>query len=82
MEVEPNDHLPFLDIDKYRRLDVSLGHTVYRKAINTNPYLNAELHHHLANTHSVLPTLVHEVRTICIREILPGELEFLCTMFK
>jgi hypothetical protein len=32
-------HLPFLDIDIYKRPDGSLGHTVYRKPTHTNLYL-------------------------------------------
>jgi hypothetical protein len=31
METESEGHLPFLDLDIYRRLDGSLGHKVYRK---------------------------------------------------
>jgi hypothetical protein len=43
-------HLPSLDIDKHRRRDGSLGHTVYRKPHHTNLNLNAELHHYLAES--------------------------------
>jgi hypothetical protein len=36
MEVEEGDHLPFLDIDIYRKANGSLGHKVYRKPTHTN----------------------------------------------
>jgi hypothetical protein len=36
METERDGHLPFLDIDIYRRTDGSLGHRVYRKPTHTN----------------------------------------------
>ena len=39
MEIEEGGHLPFLDIDIYRRMDGSLGHKVYRKLTHTNLYL-------------------------------------------
>jgi hypothetical protein len=54
-----NHHLPFMDMDIYRRPDGSLGHNVYRKPTHTNLYLNAESHYHPASKHFVLPTLVH-----------------------
>jgi len=61
VEMWSNDHLPFMDIDMYRRPDGSLRYAVYRKTTNTNLYLNAVSHHHhpLSNKHPVLSTLVH-----------------------
>jgi hypothetical protein len=41
METGRDGHLPFMDIDIYRRPDDSLGHRVYRKHIHTNLYLNS-----------------------------------------
>jgi hypothetical protein len=35
METERDGHLPFMDIDIYRRADGSLGHRVYRKTTHT-----------------------------------------------
>jgi hypothetical protein len=35
MEIEENGHLPFLDMDIYKKKDGSLGHKVYRK---THPH--------------------------------------------
>jgi hypothetical protein len=31
MEIEEHSHLPFMDIDIYRKTDSSLGHKVYQK---------------------------------------------------
>jgi hypothetical protein len=39
MKTETEGHLPFLDIDIYRRPDGSLGHKVYCKSTHTNLYL-------------------------------------------
>jgi hypothetical protein len=36
METETEGHLPFLDIDVYRRHDGSLDHRVYRKPTHAN----------------------------------------------
>jgi len=47
-------HLPFLDIDIYRKTDGSLGHKVYRKSTHTNLYLHQNSHHHPTNKQSVL----------------------------
>jgi hypothetical protein len=41
METERDGHLPFLDIDIYRRPDGSLGLKVYRKTTHTYIYLIA-----------------------------------------
>ena len=40
MEIEEAGHLPFLDIDIYRKMDCSLGHKVYWKLTHTNLYLH------------------------------------------
>jgi hypothetical protein len=36
VEKEEEGHLPFLDIDVYRKTDSSLSHKVYRKPTHTN----------------------------------------------
>ena len=77
METEKDGHLPFLDIDIYRRPDGSLGHKVYRKPTHTNLYLNPGSHHHPSNKQAILATLVHRARALCDNESLHGELEFL-----
>jgi hypothetical protein len=64
MEIEEEGHLPFLDIDIYRKMDGSLGHKVYRKSTHTNLYLNQLSHHYPANKHSVPSSLVHRAKTL------------------
>jgi hypothetical protein len=58
MEKEEDGHLPFLDIDIYRKTDGSLGHKVYRKPTHTNLYLHQNMHHHPADKQSVLASLI------------------------
>jgi hypothetical protein len=82
METERDGHLPFLDIDIYRKPDGSLGHKVYRKPTHTNLYLNSNSHHHPSNKQAVLSTLVHRARSLCDQESLHSELEFLRTAFR
>jgi len=81
MEKE-GDHLPFLDIDIYRKTDGSLGHKVYRKPTHTNLYLHQNSHHHPANKQSVLASLIHKAKALCDQDSLTQELEFLTTIFK
>jgi len=80
MEIE-RGHLPFLDIDIYK-IDGSLGHKVYRKTTHTNFYLHQRSHHHPANKHSVLSSLVHRAKALCDQESLAPELTFLTNVFK
>jgi hypothetical protein len=75
-------HLPFLDIDFYRKTDGSLGHKVYRKPTHTKLYLQQNSHHHPANKQSVLTSLIYTAKALCDQESLPQELEFLTTVFK
>jgi hypothetical protein len=82
METEIDGHLPFLDIDIYRRPDGSLGHKVFRKPTHTNLYLHATSHHHPSNKQSVLSTLVHRARAICDEDSLQEELSLLKEVFK
>jgi hypothetical protein len=82
METERDGHLPFLDIDIYRKPDGSLGHKVYHKPTHTNLYLNSNSHHHPSNKQAVLSTLVHRARSLCDQESLHSELEFLRTTFR
>ena len=49
MEIEAEGHLPFLDVNIYKKKDGSLGHQVYLKPTHTNLYLNQKSHHHPAN---------------------------------
>jgi len=82
MEKEEEDHLPFLDIDIYRKMDGSLGHKVYQKSTHTNLHLHHNSHHHPANKQSVLTSLIHRAKALCDQDSLPPELEFLTTTFK
>ena len=71
MEIEKDGHLPFLDIDIYRKTDGSLGHKVYSKPTHTNLYLQQSSHHHPANKRSVLTSLTHRAITLCDQDSLP-----------
>jgi len=46
MEIERDGHLPFLDINIYRRPDGSMDHDVRRKPSHINLFLNPGSHHH------------------------------------
>ena len=81
MEIEEAGHLPFLDIDIYRKMDCSLGHKVYRKPTHTNLYLHQKSRHP-ANKHPVLSSLVHKAKSLCDQESLAPELTFLTNVFK
>ena len=80
--MEKEGHLPFLDIDIYRKRDGSLGHKVYRKPTHTNLYLHQNSHHHPTNKQSVLASLIHRAKALCDQNSLTQELEFLTTVFK
>ena len=58
---------------------VTLGHQVYRKPTHTDRYLDAESHHHLAQTHSAINSLVHRAFTISDKKYLQTELNHLKT---
>jgi hypothetical protein len=79
---EELSHLPFLDLDIYRRPDGSLGHKVYRNPTHTNLYLNAKSHHHPSNKQAVLAILIHRARALCDEDSLQAELVFLKDVFK
>jgi hypothetical protein len=80
-EPKTEGHLPFLDIDIYRRPDGSLGHRLYRKPTHTNLYLNAGSHHP-SNKQAVLSTVVHRARALCDQDNLHAELLFLRDIFR
>jgi hypothetical protein len=82
MKKEEDGHLPFLDIDIYRKLEGSLGHKVYQKPIHTNLYLHQNSHHHPANKQSVLASLIHRAKSLSDQDSLTHELEFLTAVFK
>jgi hypothetical protein len=76
METESEGHLPFLNLDNYRRPDGSLGHKVYRKPTHANHHLNAKSHHRPSNTQAVLSTLGHRARALCDDDSLQAKLGF------
>jgi hypothetical protein len=82
METESEGHLPFLDLDIYRRPDGSLGHKVYHKPIHTNLYLNAKSHHHPSNKQAMLSTVIHRARSLFDEDSLQAELVFLKDVFR
>jgi hypothetical protein len=82
METEDKGHLPFSDINVYRRPDGTLGHRIYRKPTHTNRYLRPMSHHHPSKKHPVLPTLFFRAKAICDKDNLAQELEFLKTTFR
>jgi hypothetical protein len=76
MEIEEG-HIPFLDIDIYRKTDGSLEHKMYRKHTHTNLYLHQNSHHNPANKQSVLSSLIQRAKALCDQDSLVQELEFL-----
>ncbi|GFG36074.1 hypothetical protein Cfor_09203 [Coptotermes formosanus] len=65
MQTETDGHLLLLDINIYRGNNGSLDHRVYRKLTHTNLCWTVSSHHHPANEHSVLSTLVQRTGVIC-----------------
>ena len=82
MGKEEDGHLPFLDIEIYRKPDGSLGHKVYWKPTHTNLSLHQNSHHHPANKQLVLAFLIHRAKSLCDQDSLTQELEFLTAVFK
>jgi hypothetical protein len=82
METESEGHLPFLDLDIYRRPDGSPGHKVYRRPTHTNLYHNAKSHHRPSNKQAVLSTLIHRARALCDEDSLQAVLMFLKGIFR
>ncbi|KAF2901707.1 hypothetical protein ILUMI_04486 [Ignelater luminosus] len=65
MEIEDNNQLPFLDVLVKKRQDGSLGHTVYRSIP----------HHHPAQLHSMVKTLVTRTKTSGPEEQRPRDIK-------
>jgi hypothetical protein len=57
METEKDDKLTFLEVLVKKKLDGSLGQTVYRKPTHTDLYLHANSEHHPAQKQAVMSTL-------------------------
>ena len=81
MEIDEESHLPFLDIDIYRKPDSLLGHKVHRKPTHTNQYLQQNSHHHPANKTSFLSSLIHRAKALCDQDSLTQELVFVTAVF-
>jgi len=79
IDIEANEKLSFLDILVFKKTDVTLGHQVYRKPTHTDRYLDAESHHHSAQTQSAINSLVHRAFTISDKEHLQTEFNHLKT---
>ena len=77
METETSDSLPFLDVLISKRVDGSLGHSVYRKPTHTDRYLNARSFHPPSVKSSVNRTLLRRAHIISDKEHLPSELKHL-----
>jgi hypothetical protein len=82
METERDGHIPFLDIELYRRPDGSLGHKVYSKHTHSSLYLNSSSHHHPSNKPGIISTLVHRARALCDQDSLHVESVFLGNVFR
>jgi hypothetical protein len=81
MEMEDEGHIPFPDIDVYRRPDGTPGHRLHGKPTYKNLYLHPMSHHQQSNIHAVTATLVFRAKAICDKDILAQELEFMRTTF-
>jgi hypothetical protein len=82
METEQDRTLPFLDVLVSRRLDGTLGHTVYRKTTHTDLYLHAKSEHHPAQKRVVLTTLIRRAKTLCDLDSLEKEIQHLRETFQ
>ena len=75
---QENGAIPFLDSIVKPEADNSLSLTVYRKPMHTDLYLQWDSHHNLAAKNSVISTLTHRTRTVCIKlELLSNEIQHL-----
>jgi hypothetical protein len=82
MEIEQDRTLPFLDVLVSRRVDGTLGHTVYRKSTHTDLYLHAKSEHHPAQKGVVLITLIRRAKTLCDPDSLGKEIQHLRYTFQ
>jgi hypothetical protein len=79
---EQDRTLPFLDVLVSRRLDGTLGHTIYRKSTHTDLYLHAKSEHHPAHKRAVLTTLIRRAKTLCHPDSLGKEIQHLRDTFQ
>ncbi|XP_071453563.1 uncharacterized protein [Hetaerina americana] len=72
-ELEKDGRLPFLDVLVTRKLDGTLGHSVYRKPKHTDRYLHATSNHHPQQKAGVIKTLFSRAERVSDAESLPAE---------
>jgi hypothetical protein len=65
-----------------RRLDGTLGLTVYRKSAHTDLYLHSKSEHHPAQQQAVLTTLIRRAKTLCDPDSLGKEIQHLRDTFQ
>ncbi|KAG5886104.1 hypothetical protein JTB14_031703 [Gonioctena quinquepunctata] len=75
MEAEEENKLAFLDVMIMKKPYGTLGHTVYRKKIHTNRYLNAYSHHHPKQIHLEAKTLITRSRRLADNDHIKEELD-------
>ena len=64
IEIESEGSIAFLDTRTTRQEDGSITVSVYRKATNTDRYLDFKSHHHPQHKHSVMRTLMDRAKNI------------------
>ena len=75
---QENGTIPFLDTLVKPEADNFLSISVYRKPTHTDQYLQLDGHHNVADKCSVISTLTHRAKTVCIRpELLSKEVNHL-----
>ncbi|XP_074608765.1 uncharacterized protein LOC141863204 [Acropora palmata] len=68
IEIESEGSIAFPDTRTTRQEDGSIAVSVYRKATNTDRYLDFKSHHHPQHKHSVLRTLMDRAKNITSTE--------------
>jgi len=63
-----------LELGHLQKTDGFLGHKIYRKPTHANLYLHQNSHHHPANKHSDLASLIHRAKALCDEDSLAQEL--------
>ena len=75
---QDNGAIPFLDTLVTPLADNSLSFKVYCKPTHTDQYLQWDRHHSLSAKYSVIGTLTHKAKVVCIDpELLQGEINHL-----
>jgi hypothetical protein len=80
MEKEENIHLPFLDIDIYRKTVVFDTKFTPNRPTQICTYINSPTTTQPTNT--VLSYLIHRARALCDQDSLSQQLDFLTITFK